>query len=855
MALQNLKFFSKTKLKFASKIFPVKVPTIALLDNLDLDLPRTKINQVNIPSILPPKISDNYCPEIRDIVEIESSPFYFVANICKDVECGYNFFVRIDYNFIGEKVKIICPKCKKFFVINLLEDFIIQDHTAWIKDQLFIPEIEFISLLLKKPRKAGKVFRTFQALEQEELFTQEEGSKECIHGLKKTWCSICFDKKRQEKEAESLKVDPFDLIFPILQPPLGENFDSPIAFPWELYNFQRAGIRFLLEHERALLGDEMGLGKTIQAICATRFLFRLGKINNCLILCPRSVLSTWEKELWDWAPELRLIKVRGTPEQRRISWNCPAHVYLTTYETLRQDLHSTLGISKLKSAKNLSLFEDSNSSENSILFEENMEKENEDILIEDIAKKEFDIIILDEIQKIKNPKADITKASRSIEAPLRWGLSGTPLENRLEELISIFQYLKPGLLTYKYATSPWKVKKAIEPYFLRRRKAEALPELPDKVHEEKWLELTPSQRETYELAEREGKIALNEKGESTTVHHIFALITKLKQICNIDPVSKESCKLEYLSEALEEITEQEDKAIIFSQYPEKTIKLIEPSLQKFDPIVYHGALSDKQRNQKVKKFQEEEKNKILLISVKAGGLGLTLTRACYVFHYDFWWNPSVASQAEDRAHRIGQKKTVFVTSLFTKDTIEERIQQLLIRKRKLFRDVIDDLSDTNLSNVLTENELFGLFGLQKPERLKQKREDKERLRAESVLESISPNEFEDLIGKLYERMGFHIKLTPQARDKGVDIYAKRSTESGTEYLAIQCKHYPKGVVGVEHARALYGVIHSQQYITKGVLITSGKFSKDCKEFVEGKRIELFDGTYLRGLLEKYNVSL
>jgi len=834
MALQNLNFYHKAKLKVASKIFPVKVPNISLLDHLDLDLPQTKINQIKIPSISLPEISDNYCPKKKDILEIKSSPFYIITIKCKNEKYAHNFIIRLDGNFIGERVRITCPHCEQDFITDVSQDYVTSDLSSWIKDQLFVPEIEFISLLSNKPRKAGKIFRKIKTLEQEELFTKEEGSKECIHGLKKSWCSICVEKERQEKETESLKVDPFDLIFPILQPPLEDNFDSPLVFPKKLYNFQITGIKFLIEHEGALLGDEMGLGKTVQAICAARILFRSGKINNCLILSPRSVLPTWENELWDWASELRFIKIRGTRLQRQILWSSPAHVYLTTYETLRQDLPSL--VYKSSSAKNLSLFEETKSLENATLFEEKIGKENEGIPLEDIAKKEFDLIILDEIQKIKNPKADITKASRSIDSSRHWGLSGTPLENRLEELISIFAYLKPGILTYKDASMPWKVKKAIEPYFLRRRKAEALPELPDKVHEEKWLELSPSQREIYDLAEKEGIIALNEKGESITVHHIFALITKLKQICNIDPVSRESCKLEYLLEALEKITEQEDKALIFSQYPEKTIKLIEPYLKKYDPIVYHGALSDKKRNQKVKKFQDEEKNKILLMSVKAGGLGLTLTRASYVFHYDFWWNPSVATQAEDRAHRIGQEKTVFVTSLFTKNTIEERIQQLLKRKRELFREVIDDLSDTNLSKVLTEDELFGLFGLH-----------------EGALESISPIEFEALIGKLYEKMGFHIKQTPQARDKGVDIYAKRTSESGSENIAIQCKHYPKGVVGVEHARALYGVINSQQFITKGVLITSGKFSKDCKEFVEGKRIELFDGIYLRGLLEKYNV--
>lgn len=841
MALAYQNFYSKTKLKFARKIFPVKAPKISLLDYLGLELQKTKINHINIPSISPPKISDNYCPEIRETIEIKSSPFYFVPSTCKDEECGCNFILRMDRGFLGERGKIECPKCKQFFIINISEDSIIHDLTAWIEEHLSIPDIESFLLLGIKPRKAGKLYVQPEVIEKEELFSSEERSKECIHGLRKDWCYTCTEQAKQENEKQQLRVDPFDLIFPILQPPLGDNFDSPIAFPQDLYDFQRSGVRFLIEHKAALLGDEMGLGKTIQAITALRFLFRGGKIKSCLILCPRSILSTWEKEVWDWAPELRLVKIRGTIEQRRISWDMPCHIYLTTYETLRQDLSFSLNSLRSDQRKNLDLFDET-------AIDNNIEN-----VVEDIARKEFDLIILDEVQKIKNPSADITKSVRKIEAPIRWGLSGTPLENRIEELISIFAYLKPGLLNYKDTSSPLKVKKTIEPYFLRRRKADALPDLPDKVHYEKWLELSPEQRKAYDIAEQEGRVFLNKYGEAVTVQHIFALISKLKQLCNVDPVSKESCKLEYLIEKLEEITEQGDKALIFSQYPEKTIKLLEPELKKFDPMIYHGTLSDSQRDQIVKQFQDGENNKILLMSVRAGGLGLTLTRACYVFHFDFWWNPSIATQAEDRAHRIGQKKTVFVTSLFAKDTIEDRIQFLLKRKRELFKEIIDDLSDTNLPKVLSEDELFGLFGLKKPERFKQKIIDREKIADNDLFSKISPYDFENMVSRLYEKMGFYIKQTPQSKDKGVDIYAKRITESGIEYLAIQCKHYPKGVVGVEHARDLYGVIHSQQSITKGVLITSGNFSRECKEFAQGKRIELFDGIYLHGLIERYKV--
>jgi HJR/Mrr/RecB family endonuclease len=349
-------------------------------------------------------------------------------------------------------------------------------------------------------------------------------------------------------------------------------------------------------------------------------------------------------------------------------------------------------------------------------------------------------------------------------------------------------------------------------------------------------------------------VALSEKGDSATVHHVLALITKLKQICNMDPVTKESRKLEYLKDALADIADQGDKALVFSQYPEKTLAHLETELHDYAPLVFEGSLSDRAREDMIKSFKEEDGDcRVLLLSLKAGGLGLNLEQAHYVFHYDLWWNPASARQAEDRAHRMTQKHTVFVYTLLTKETIEERIYRIVSDKTSLFNEVIDDLSDTSLSKVLSEQELFGLFGLHKGGTKASGQpflfgdEDK------GDLGEVTPQAFERIVAELYRRMGYDVRLTPQTRDKGIDIYAKRATESGTEQLAIQCKRYETGVVGVEHARALYGVMQDQPAITRGVLATNSRFSNECRAFAGGKRIELIDGVRLTGLLAKYDI--
>lgn len=840
----NQSILEKAKLGIVKKIFPVKKTQILLLDHLEIALKEAKVNHINIPPIQETKISADICLQLPAIEEENLALSYYQIITCKTNSCAQKLRIHFNQALIGKKIKVVCSNCKYDFYHEIDENDITEDYTPFIKGQLFTPDIEMFPMLAVQPKSAGKSFKKPEPAESQiSLFDLDDNDDACIHGLSRRTCAYCIEKERAETERSAVSIDLFDLILPILQPPLGDNFDNIIAFPpgMSLYPFQRSGVKFLADNKTALLGDEMGLGKSIQAIVALKLLYRTGQVTNGLILCPKSVLTDWEKKFWNWAPELRVMKVHGHKTQRHISWNTPSHIYLTTYETLRQDLAETIDDEDSYN-ENEKMYKGDNSDHQDGNFDQ---KNTSDI----IEKKAFSFVILDEIQRIKNPGAMVTKAVRKIHTPIRWGLSGTPLENRVEELISIFAFLKPGLLRYDDAVRPGKIKNSIKQYFLRRRKSDVLPELPAKVEEKVFLDLLPSQKEAYVKAEHAGVVALNEKGDTVTVQHILALITKLKQICNYDHLTQESCKLEYLLNSLEEIVEQDDKALVFSQYPEKTLASIKPSLEAYNPVIYDGSLSNARRERIVDDFQNKDNIKVLLMSVRAGGVGITLTRASYVFHFDLWWNPAVAAQAEDRAHRIGQKKTVFVTSLLTAGTIEERINNLLNKKRELFNEVIDDLSDTNLSRVLTEDELFGLFNIKKSSNPKPMNNSK----TSKDLDRLSPREFENIVASLYHKMGYAVKLTPQSNDKGIDIFARRVTESGTEILAIQCKHYI-GAVGVEHARSLYGVIQAEPSITKGLLITSGTFSRECQIFAQGKRIELFNGNYLRGLMEKYNIG-
>ena len=438
------------------------------------------------------------------------------------------------------------------------------------------------------------------------------------------------------------------------------------------YPYQIDGIRFLARSKGALLGDEMGLGKTIQAIGALKVLHSLKRVQRALILCPRTLISQWEHELREWAPELFVQKVRGSQEARAQYWRSGATVHITNYETWRNDS------SKMRD-----------------------------------LRRQFDLVIFDEAQTFKQPESATTTAVQKIAAAYRWGLSGTPLENRLEDIVTIYSVLLPDLL--RKLNQPYQaqsVKRLIQPYFLRRRISATGLSLPEKIRKDVWLELTNRQRQTYERIEAESRRRLLEPGMTGT--HVWAEISKLKQTCSYDSETHSSCKLDYLVQELEIIVANHQKALVFSQYPQITLRPLMKRLQSFDPAIYDGTLSDMQARQLVNAFQGKEAPRVLLTSVRAGGTGLNLTRASQVFHFDQWWNPAVARQAEARAHRIGQSDRVVVFSLYAKDTIDERIYDLLRSKERLFGDVIDDLTEEEIKGSLTLQELFGLFGLDAP---------------------------------------------------------------------------------------------------------------------------------------------
>jgi superfamily II DNA or RNA helicase len=470
-----------------------------------------------------------------------------------------------------------------------------------------------------------------------------------------------------------------------LKNPDSLDFPLPANLHAKLRDYQQFGFQWLKTLANyglgGILADDMGLGKTLQAI-AYLLSERSEEQNEkkpSLVIAPASLVYNWKSEFEKFAPHLNVGVVYGTPEERiALLRDGQPDVFITSYPLLRQDF-------------------------------------------EFYEKMSFDSLILDEAQAIKNHLTKTAKAVKEIAAAKRFALSGTPIENSLDELWSIFDAILPGFFpnhkTFKNLAQE-KIAQMVRPFILRRLKKDVLTELPDKIETVHQSELTKTQKGLYvgylQRIQEETKESIQNEGFDKSRMKILAGLTRLRQICChpklfVENYNGQSGKLEQFLEIIENALENNRRLLVFSQFT-SMLQLIRKELDGLgmDYFYLDGQTPSKDRVEMADQFNQGQKE-LFLISLKAGGTGLNLTGADTVILYDLWWNPAVEEQAAGRAHRMGQKNSVQVMRLIARGTIEEKIYELQQKKKELIEQVIQP-GEAPLSS-LSEEEIRDLLGI------------------------------------------------------------------------------------------------------------------------------------------------
>ena len=512
-----------------------------------------------------------------------------------------------------------------------------------------------------------------------------------------------------EKQKNKVKVSFFDL--PVVEELIGENVaqktfprareiflgfntlhDTEVALPQlnaTLRSYQHQGYKWIhYLHEHGLggcLADDMGLGKTLQAIAMLANVYPQ-EPRSSLIVMPRTLLFNWGNEIRKFRPELTFYTYHGT--SRDLQEAKQAQIILTTYATVRND-------------------------------------------IETLKDEEFYYVILDESQNIKNMQSQVSRAAMLLKAQHRLALSGTPIENNLGELYTLFRFLNPAMFgstedfTRQYATPIQKdgdkealheLKKKIYPFILRRVKAEVLTELPEKIEQILYVDMSPEQQAFYEQRRlfyyKTVKEQIKEQGVRKSQFFILQALSELRQIASIPDAKSDNAiaspKRELLQEQIMDVIASGHKVLVFANFLASLEGVAEDLAQaEIQYLMMTGTTRDRQTL--VQQFQNDENVKVFLMTLKTGGVGLNLTAADYIFIYDPWWNIAAENQAIDRTHRIGQDKTVFSYKLITKGTIEEKILKLQELKRELFDNLIS--SDGASIKALDEEDVEFVLGM------------------------------------------------------------------------------------------------------------------------------------------------
>lgn len=743
----NRLLFSKDdKERFVSEILPFahKVGEVSISDNVSMMIIKEELE----PEIYFDREGDSIKAHIKFLYgQREIDPFdpqkQHINNndqiLLRDIEAErkvlelfeqYAFLVRPHGVFLEDEDKIFeffhngLPRLLEMASVYYSDDFkmIIRDKTPYaagirLSNQSDLLEFSFdigdidgaeLSNIFNALREKKRYYRlkdgTFMPLDSSELIglaqimdhlgVKDKDLQQETFQMPK-YRALYIDRQLRESGINDVKKNhAFNELIRDIREPGEIDISIPASLEHILRDYQRLGFKWLntLSHYGlgGILADDMGLGKTLQVLAMLLAEKEKGSKEPSMVVAPTSLIYNWEEEVQKFVPGLSTLIITGNKvERRRLMKNIPeVDLVITSYPLIRRDQ-------------------------------------------EDYEAYIFKYCIIDEAQHIKNPMSQGAKAVKSIQAKRRFALTGTPMENSLTELWSIFDFVMPGyLFTHSKFMSTYEkpiikeqavevvedLARHIQPFLLRRLKIDVLKELPEKIENKVVAELTEEQKKVYlaYLSQVKGEIAseIDRSGYEKSHIKILAALTRLRQICChpsvfLEDYKGESGKLLLLEEIIQDAISGGHRILLFSQFT-SMLKLIRKRLDedKIKTLYLDGSTDVLERSRLVKSFNEGEGD-VFLISLKAGGTGLNLTGADTVIHYDPWWNPAVEDQASDRAYRIGQKRVVHVMRLITKGTIEEKIEHLKDKKRNL-TDAIIKPGETFVSKM-SQQEVMSLF--------------------------------------------------------------------------------------------------------------------------------------------------
>lgn len=450
--------------------------------------------------------------------------------------------------------------------------------------------------------------------------------------------------------SSGVSLEEYARMMPILEDLVRPRFLSPPDLD-RLLPFQKIGVEWLIRHSRGILADDMGLGKTAQAVSALRLLIHAGEFTCALVVCPKSLLANWETEIAKWAPELTFARVVPKGKDRAEIWSTVVgrfHVLITNYEQLR--LVPTV-----------------------------------------LASSTTSLVVADEAHRIRNMSSSISKGMREVSCERIWALTGTPIERDEKDLATLLSIIEPFRFTVKDASLGMDALRAqAKPLMLRRRKADVLSDLPDVIEISESIELSARQAAKYHRV-------------ASSIHwvddlSILRMINQLRIICDYDPESGDSTKIDRITEIIRDIRGNGEKVVVFSVLL-RPLELLHEKLRcdlgDDCAVSLRGDMSVYLRDVCIRDFKTRKEVTALLASMRVGGEGLTLTEANNVIFVNQWWNPSANSQAQDRVVRIGQQRGVRVYRFTCLNTIEEQLEMILAEKKEVTFEVIDRLADTS----------------------------------------------------------------------------------------------------------------------------------------------------------------